>query len=299
MKNLIQSKWELKRGGAILLASVVFLSGCESLGLTYVNTLARLQKPVVIRDIDYGAEERQKLDLYRSRDVSSASPVVVFFHGGSWMQGSKDKYIFVGEALASKGFIVVIPNYRLYPQVKFPEFVEDGALALKWVHKNIHQFDGDSNDLYVMGHSAGAHSAALLTLDEHYLESVGGSNDWLSGMIGLAGPYDWFPYFSERDKAIFGPPPRYPLSQPVNFVEGDEPPLLLMYGDRDRTVKPRNIKNLAAAVLREHGRVRTIYYAGLGHIDIIGAPSIALRSRAPVLDDLAIFIDNKTGTFRP
>ncbi len=161
----------------MLLASVVFLSGCESLGLTYVNTLARLQKPVVIRDIDYGAEERQKLDLYRSRDVSSASPVVVFFHGGSWMQGSKDKYIFVGEALASKGFIVVIPNYRLYPQVKFPEFVEDGALALKWVHKNIHQFGGDSNDLYVMGHSAGAHIAALLTLDEHYLESVGSSND--------------------------------------------------------------------------------------------------------------------------
>ncbi len=93
------------------------------------------------------------------------------------MQGSKDKYIFVGEALASKGFIVVIPNYRLYPQVKFPEFVEDGALALKWVHKNIHQFGGDSNDLYVMGHSAGAHIAALLTLDEHYLESVGSSND--------------------------------------------------------------------------------------------------------------------------
>ncbi len=299
MKNLIQSKWELKRGGAVLLASVVFLSGCESLGLTYVNTLARLQKPVVIRDIDYGAEERQKLDLYRSRDVSSASPVVVFFHGGSWMQGSKDKYIFVGEALASKGFIVVIPNYRLYPQVKFPEFIEDGALALKWVHKNIQQFGGDSNDLYVMGHSAGAHIAALLTLDEHYLESVGGSNDWLSGMIGLAGPYDWLPYFSERDKKIFGPPPRYPLSQPVNFVDGDEPPLLLMYGDRDRTVKPRNIKNLAAAVLREHGRVRTIYYAGLGHIDIIGALSIPLRSRAPVLDDLATFIDNKTGTLRP
>ncbi len=299
MKILVQSKWEIKRGGAILLASAVFLSGCESLGLTYVNTLARMQKPVVIRDIDYGAEERQKLDLYRPRDVSSASPVVVFFHGGSWTQGSKDKYLFVGEALASKGFIAVIPNYRLYPQVKFPAFVEDGALALKWVRENIQQFGGDSNDLYVMGHSAGAHIAALLALDEHYLESVGGSNDWLSGMIGLAGPYDWLPYFSERDKKIFGPPSRYPLSQPVNFVDGDEPPLLLMYGDQDRTVKPRNIKNLAAAVLREHGRVQTIYYASLGHTDIIGALSIPLRSRASVLDDLATFIENKASTPSP
>ncbi len=291
--SLLFSHRATRRNGAIVFAALALLSGCQSLGLALVNTLARMRKPEMIRDIDYGKEERQKLDLYRPRDTATARPVVVFFHGGSWMYGSKNDYLFVGEALVSKSLVAVIPDYRLYPQVTFPVFVEDGALALKWVRENIAQFGGDSNDVYVMGHSAGAHIAALLTLDEHYLESVDGSNHWLSGMIGLAGPYDWLPFFNELDKKIFGPPSQYPSSQPVNFVDGDEPPLLLMYGQKDRTVKRRNIENLAAKVRQHGGRVHTIYYSGLNHIGIISALSRPLRSRAPVLDDLTIFIQNK------
>jgi len=145
-----------KRNIISLLASLVLLVGCQSLGLTVVNTLARMQKPVVVYDIDYGSEERQQLDLYHAGDSTIARPVVVFLHGGAWMQGSKDQYLFVGEALVSKGFVAVIPNYRLFPDVKFPTFVEDNALALKWVYNNIQRFGGDPNDVYIMGHSAGA-----------------------------------------------------------------------------------------------------------------------------------------------
>lgn len=249
-----------------------------------------MQKPVVVYDIDYGSEERQQLDLYHAGDSTIARPVVVFLHGGAWMQGSKDQYLFVGEALVSKGFVAVIPNYRLFPDVKFPTFVEDSALALKWVYNNIQRFGGDPNDVYIMGHSAGAHIAALLALDERYLRSVGGNKRWLKGMIGLAGPYDWLPYFSERDKQIFGPPSQYPASQPINFVDGDEPRLLLMYGNKDKTVKIRNIDNLAAAIRSKQGKVKTIFYPRLGHIGIVGALSIPLRSRASVLEDVAAFI---------
>jgi len=141
-----------------------------------------------------------------------------------------------------------------------------------------------------MGHSAGAHIAALLALDERYLRSVGGNKRWLKGMIGLAGPYDWLPYFSESDKQIFGPPSQYPASQPINFVDGDEPRLLLMYGNKDKTVKIRNIDNLAAAIRSKQGKVKTIFYPRLGHIGIVGALSIPLRSRAPVLEDVTAFI---------
>ncbi len=280
-----------KRNTTILLASLFSLVGCQSLGLTVVNTAARMQKPMVVHDIDYGSEERQQLDLYHAADSTTrARPVVVFLHGGAWMRGSKDQYLFVGEALASKGFVGVIPNYRLFPDVRFPTFVEDSALALKWVYSNIKRFGGDPDDVYVMGHSSGAHIAALLALDERYLRSVGGTKGWLKGMIGLAGPYDWLPYFGERDKQIFGPPSQYPASQPINFVDGDEPRILLMYGNKDRTVKIRNINNLAAAIRSKQGRVETIFYPQLGHVGIVGALAIPLRSRAPVLEDIAKFV---------
>lgn len=282
-----------KRNIITLLASLVLLVGCQSLGLTVANMLARMQKPVVVYDIDYGSEERQQLDLYHAGNSTTARPVVVFLYGGAWMQGSKDQYLFVGEALVSKGFVGVIPNYRLFPDVKFPTFVEDSALALKWVYNNIQRFGGDPNDVYIMGHSAGAHIAALLALDERYLRSVGGNKRWLKGMIGLAGPYDWLPYFSASDKQIFGPPSQYPASQPINFVDGDEPRLLLMYGNKDKTVKIRNIDNLAAAIRSKQGKVKTIFYPRLGHIGIVGALSIPLRSRAPVLEDVAAFIYGK------
>lgn len=280
----------------MLLALAGLLVACQSVGFTVVNALARMQKPIFINDIDYGHETRQRLDLYYAGDITTARPVVVFLHGGAWMRGSKDQYLFVGEALASKGFVGVIPNYGLFPDEKFPTFVEDSALALKWVFSNIRRFGGDPNALYIMGHSAGAHIAALLALDERYLRSIGGDKRWLKGMIGLAGPYDWLPYFSARDKQIFGPPSQYPASQPINFVNGDEPPLLLMYGNKDKTVKIRNIENLAAAIRSKHGKVTTIYYPRLGHIGIVAALSRPFRFRAPVLEDVAAFVDANHAT---
>ncbi len=164
-------------------------------------------------------------------------------------------------------------------------------LRLNHVHKQISKSKEVIHDLsLICAKKFVTDLLSLLALDERYLRSVGGNKRWLKGMIGLAGPYDWLPYFSERDKQIFGPLSQYPASQSINFVDGDEPRLLLMYGNKDKTVKIRNIDNLAAAVRSKQGKVKTIFYPRLGHIGIVGALSIPLRSRAPVLEDVATFI---------
>lgn len=123
--------------------------------------------------IDRATDPRQKLDVYRPKKMMPPAKVVIFFHGDSWRNGSKTDHRFVGQALTSRGFVVVIPDYRVYPQVIFPAFVEDGASAVRWVRDNISTYDGDKNQLYLMGHFAGSHIAALLTLDFRYLHAVG------------------------------------------------------------------------------------------------------------------------------
>ena len=151
-------------------------------------------------------------------------PVVVFLHGGGWVSGSKSQYRFVAEALTSRGYLVIVPAYRLYPATRFPGFVEDAALAIAWTRAHAEEFGGDARRIFVMGHSAGAHIGALLNYDERYLQAVGGDRSWLSGFIGLSGPYDFLPLTDPILQQVFAPETQYPQSQPVNFVDGNESP---------------------------------------------------------------------------
>ncbi|HZK82849.1 MAG TPA: alpha/beta hydrolase, partial [Humisphaera sp.] len=144
-------------------------------------------------NIAYGDQPRQSLDVYRPRGAAANGRVVVFFYGGEWSAGKKADYRFAADALVSKGFVVVLPDYRLHPQVTFPAFVEDGAKAVRWTHDNISRFGGDPTHIYLMGHSAGAQIAALLTLDRHYLADVGLDTSVIRGTAGLSGPYYFFP----------------------------------------------------------------------------------------------------------
>src|SRR5687767_4233845 len=146
-------------------------SGCSRFDL--LNAMVPTGGYVRTRDVAYGTLPRQKLDVYRPRGATSLSPLVVFFYGGDWQTGSKRDYRFVTQALASRGFVAVMPDYRLYPEAVFPAFVEDGALAVRWARNHAALIGGDGRRIHLMGHSAGAHIAALLTLDEHYLRDVG------------------------------------------------------------------------------------------------------------------------------
>lgn len=242
-------------------------------------------------DIPYGTAPRQKLDVYVPRNAPANARVVIFFYGGEWHAGQKGDYRFAGEALTSKGFIAVLPDYRLFPQATFPAFVEDGALVVRWVHDNISRLGGDPSRIYLMGHSAGAHTAALLTLDAHYLKAVGLSRQAIRATAGLSGPYDFEPY--GEDRPVFNmrldevtPPPAI---EPINFVDGRSPPMLLQQGGKDTLVNPHNAIELEEKICRAGGYAKAIIYPDRAHEAMVVALAAPWRWLAPVLDDAAQF----------
>ncbi|SAL10216.1 alpha/beta hydrolase [Caballeronia udeis] len=243
--------------------------------------------------IAYGSDPRQVLDVYVPVAAGAAPrPVVVFFYGGSWQNGDRANYLFVAQALTSRGYVAVLPDYRTYPETAFPGFVNDAAASARWTRDHAHEFGGDPSRLFVMGHSAGAHLAALIATDPRYLASQSMSKADLRGVIGLAGPYDFLPIKDPTLLDVF-PAGTRAESQPINFVTGHEPPMFLAAGTDDTVVDPGNTDRLAA-MLRKHGdSVEVKHYDGFGHIRIVSALALPLRGRSTVLADVSAFIDSR------
>lgn len=262
------------------------LSGCTTVTLAIANAPAVFGEYTVDRDISYGELDAHKLDVYMPQHVPRADAIIVFFHGGGWDSGSKDEYRFVAEALTSRGYTVVVPNYRLYPETQFPGFVDDAALAMTWTQNHAAEIGGEGGRVFIMGHSAGAHIGALLSFDERYLQG----STWINGFIGLAGPYDFLPLTSVTLEQIFAPKERYAESQPINFVDGAEPRTLLLHGLADDLVLPKNSTQLAAAIRHRGGRVEERYYDDMSHSGVLAAMSVYYRGRRQVLDDIDVFI---------
>ncbi len=277
----------MKRLVALLIAAP-FLASCTGAGV--LNALTPSSGYQVARNLIYDETRDLRADIYQPDGVQGA-PVVVYFYGGRWTIGDKQDNEFVGEALSTQGFIVVIPNVRQYPNARFTDFMQDAARAVKWTRNTVGRYGGDPNKLFVMGYSSGAHTAAMLALNESYLKEVGGSRQWLRGMIGLAGPYDFMPITDPDMRDIFGPPEKFDQSQPINFVDGSNPPLLLMHGEDDEVVWVKNTRNLARAVQKAGGRFETVYYRELSHTRIVGVLGAPLRSFADVLQQIAQFVN--------
>ncbi len=241
------------------------------------------------RSIAYAGRSRHTLDVCRPADAIAA-PVIVFFYGGAWRSGNKGMYRYVGRALARRGYVAVIPDYRIYPEVCYPEFIEDGALAVRWVKDNVGRFGGDPDKIFLKGHSAGAHIAAMLAIDARWLGKVGLSPGRdIAGLIGIAGPYDYLPLRDKELMTIFGGADR-PETQPISHVAPGAPPALLMTGGSDRLVEPGNSTRLAAR-LRAAGNAATVrVYRRVGHYFIIAALAPLLRFIVPVLRDVDTFI---------
>ena len=207
--------------------------------------------------------------------------------------GSKDMYRFVGEAFASKGYVTVVADYRLYPDIYFPAFMEDGARAVRWTHDHIAGYQGDPANLYLAGHSAGGHIAALLTTDTHYLADAGVKPNAIRGMIGIAGPYDFLPLTDPKLIALFSKKP-IQTTQPVNYVvshSGPLPPLFLAWGADDDLVGKRNIDSLAAKARAKGGSVDAHIYPHEGHISLVVALASGFRDDTSLLNDITAFID--------
>ncbi len=263
------------------------LQGCS--GVTILNTLSPRDGVQVTRSIVFDRQHELKLDVYQPANAHAA-PVIVFFWGGRWEDGDKSMYRFVGAELASKGFVVVIPNYRLYPDVTFPAFVNDSAKAVAWTHEHIGQYGGSTNKIVLMGHSAGAYNAAMLALNPAYLKAVGGSRQWIRGMIGLGGPYDFLPLVEPDLKAIFGPPSQYPVTQPIHWADGTNPPMLLIESRADTIVYPKNTRNLYAKIKENGGPVEKFMVDDLSHPMLIGVVSNVLSSQSPILQKIVSFV---------
>jgi len=256
------------------------------------------------KGIAYGPSARQRLDVYAPKAAPVASPpamgtsrppperaVIVFIYGGSWQNGDKDTYMFAGAALAAHGYVVVIPDYRVYPETAFPGFVEDAAAAAKWAHDHAAEFGGDPKRIFLMGHSAGAEIAGLLAFDGHYLERENLSPRDFKGFVGLSGPYDFLPLTDPKLMEVF-PETSRQASQPINFVRPGAIPVFLGVGDKDKTVDPGNTERLAAKLRAAGDFVELRHYPGLGHAPVVGALAAPFHRIEPVFDDVTQFIDS-------
>jgi len=247
----------------------------------------------VAAGVAYGEGPRRTLDVYAPRAAAAAPrPVIVFFYGGSWNGGRRQGYAFAGRALAAQGFVVIIPDYRLVPEVHYPDFLSDGAAAVRWARRNAARYGGDGERIVLAGHSAGAYNAAMLALDPGLL---GADRAAVRGLAGLAGPYDFLPLDDDSTIAAFGRWPRPAETQPVTYAGRGAPPALLLHGEADTRVKPRNSRALASRLGGAGADVWLKLYPGLGHIGILTALAIPFRRQAPVLADVARFAHEVTG----
>jgi acetyl esterase/lipase len=251
----------------VLIAAVLGLSGC---GTSYViNAMVPTSGYTVTHNIAYASGPRHKLDVYRPVNATGHSPVVIYIYGGRWRAGDKSTYKFAAEALTSHGYVVVIPNYRLFPEVHFPAYVQDAAQAVAWTHAHVADFGGDPNEMYLLSHSAGAQIGALLALDPAYLAAVGGSPNWFAGVVCMSGPYDFNPDQSWDLAENFGPRSHYPQAMAVNFVTGHNPPMLLMAGKDDQEVPYTQSVELYRRIKAAGGPVQLKLFNGLGHVELI------------------------------
>lgn len=243
----------------------------------------------VEQNLAYGQGDRQKLDLYIPTAGTRPLPVVVFFYGGSWQWGDKGDYKFLGQALASKGYLVAIADYRIYPEVSYPTFLDDSAHAFAWLHAHVAEHGGDPGHMHLAGHSAGAYNAMMLAVEPRYLRAAGADPAWVKSMVGLAGPYNFLPLTDPKLIELFGGATR-PETQPINHVQGKTAPTLLLHGEDDDLVGPQNATSMAEAMRAQGTEVDVKMYPGLGHIGIILSTARGFRGKAPTLEDMDEFL---------
>ncbi len=251
------------------------LAGCQSVAFGIANT--GLSAPVA--SVVYDSQHSLALDVYRPIGPTTGKvPVVVFLYGGNWKTGERAQYRFVGRRLAQQGVLAIVADYRTFPRTTFPGFVEDGAGAVAWAQRHADEYGGDPQRLFVAGHSAGAQIAALIGTDPRYLAAHGMQPRDLAGVIGLSGPYD-FEITGYED--VFGPEAQWPRAQAVNFVDGNEPPFLLVHGTGDTVVEAKDSQELADKLRAAGGEATLLWLPEAGHL----APLVGIRApgRQPTL----------------
>jgi len=280
-------------------APLLAMTACSPARL--LTSFDRLTSPgsarQVARSLPYGADARQTLDVWAPRQSEGEPlPVVIFFYGGGWSEGAAADYGFAGAAYAGSGFIAVVPDYRLVPSVRFPAFVEDGALAVKWVRDNIGRYGGDPDRITLAGHSAGAYIGAMLSLDQRWLRNAGVDPAIVRAAALISGPYDFYPFTEARGRNALGAWASPAETQPITFARADPPPIFLAHGTADRIVLPYNSERLAERLTQAGAPVTLRLYRGVNHPDTVASLAAAFRGRTPVLAESARFLLDNSNT---
>ncbi|AHK16322.1 alpha/beta hydrolase [Thalassolituus oleivorans] len=280
----------------IVIPVLTVLTACSPQGI--VNGISKVYSADVVRDLPYGQLERQKYDLYlpSGNESDSPTPVIVFFYGGSWNSGEKSGYEFVARRLTAQGYIVAVPNYRLYPEVTYPDFLVDCAAAVKVIHDELQSAKyralNPEQKLILMGHSAGAYNAAMLAMDDRWLSAEGLDRmDSLRGWVGLAGPYDLYPIVLEDVKPVFFYPNYPPNSNPIEFVESSDLPALILAPENDELISTERHSYSFSKALDKLNKPHTLVTVkGTGHTSLIGAFSPVLFFKGSTIEPINTFI---------
>lgn len=265
------------------------LTACSAVDV--LNATVSTDTYLRTEDIAYGADPRQRVDVYQPKPAVNSPPMVVFFYGGSWSSGNRADYRFVGEALASKGIVTVVADYRLSPEFRYPVFLQDSASALRWAFAHARDYNVDPSRIFVMGHSAGGYNAAMLALDKRWLAAEGLSPSQLAGWIGLAGPYDFLPIGDKKTQVAFNWPDTPQDSQPLFHASRASPPALLLAPVKDSVVNPVRSTVAMAQKLKSNGvRVESELFDHVSHVTLVASMASVLRGRAPVLERVTAFV---------
>lgn len=291
MKKTVPLRLKLLIAALAVLLTALVVAACGGVAFTAANAPALFGEFDRQPDIAYGTGARHRLDVYTPW-FASERPIIVFWYGGGWDHGKKSQYRFVGAALAEAGYVVVVPDYRLYPDVKFPAFVQDGAEALAWVVSHAREIGGDPRRIYLAGHSAGAHLAAMLAYDRSQLARIGLPPDTIRGYIGLSGPYALTPDDATY-RAIFAAPFTTAEWQPTQLARAGAPPALLIHGDADDVVDVAHARLMAQALEAVDVQVTLRVYADRGHLDPVAAMAAPTPRKLPVIEEIDRFVKVK------
>mgnify|MGYP001764911785 CR=1 FL=1 len=304
-----------KRGSVItrILVVLALLAGALLLawpavkgryGVHLLNTVDRLVGGTagarqLLSNAAYGPLPAQRLDLFAPEQAGSGRPVVVWVYGGGWNSGSPAEYHFIGRTFARAGYVVVIPGYRLVPDGVYPHMIEDTAKALAWTRDNVARFGGDPDRVVIMGQSAGAYNVAMVALERQWLGREGVPDGFVKGVVGLSGPYDFYPFTSDSARAAFGKVQPPQITQPITFARGDAPPMLLLTGDDDETVKPRNSRALGDALRQAGGQAEVVIVPGANHTDTVVKLATPFSRDRRVIDPVLHFLSERTAPSAP
>jgi acetyl esterase/lipase len=284
-------------GALAIIALAAFLAlrwAIAANGPAVLNTADRLtggaRDVALVQSAQYGDAPTQKIRVYAAKDASAEpKPVILFAHGGSWRDGDPDDYGFIARALVPEGFVVVLMGYRMQPDAVFPAMLEDTASAIAWARNNVAAHGGDPDSLVLAGHSAGAYNVVMTALDKQWMAAEGLPEDAIAGVVGLAGPYDFYPFDSDSTKASFGKAADPESTQPINKIRGDAAPMLLIHGGKDTTVRPRNSRVLEAAIRDAGGAAKAHFFPAMDHARPLMMLASPYRRDPAVLDLITDF----------